>query len=432
MAGSAWVRDRTCPRPPDLPIRIVPGDEAGSPSDGYCAPVERLTTWERLRRVNPYVWDALLAVLVFAVSVLAGSSISDGSSSPVGEPIPEPRFRITFPHGVGALLLIGAACAPLVWRRRAPLTTLCATSIAVAAYQLAGIQDGLVVFALVVAAYSVAAHRARGPHLIAAFLVALGAGVMLALLASDPRGRIEIAFILLVSVGLPMLFGRISFNRRRRIERDRARAAHDAVTEERARIAREMHDAVAHAMTVMVVQAGGARSVIDRDPAGAVAALRLVEDTGRTGLGEMRRLIGVLAPNGEVPIEPQPGLDRLDELLDLMRATGLPVETVVEGEPRGLSPGVDLTAYRVVQEALTNVLKHAGNAHARVVFRYGDDALELEVADDGRGTSVANAGGRGLVGMRERVALFDGTLETWPRPGGGFVVRARIPTAEAR
>jgi signal transduction histidine kinase len=393
--------------------------------------VERLTTWERLRRVNPYVWDALLAVAVLAISVLAGSSISSGGSSPVGQPIPEPRFRITFNGGTGALVLIGAACVPLVWRRRAPLTTLCATSTAVAAYQLAGYLDGLVAFPLLVAVYSVAAHRERGPHLVVAFFITLAAGLMLAFLASDPRGRIEVSFILLVTT-LPMLFGRIAFNRRRRIERDRERAARDAVSEERGRIAREMHDAVAHAMTVMVVQAGGARSVIDRDPAGAVDALRRIEDTGRSGLGEMRRLIGVLAPDGEVPIEPQPGLDRLDELLDTMRATGLPVETVVEGEPRGLPPGVDLTAYRLVQEALTNALKHAGDAHASVVLRYRDDALELEVADDGRGTPVTDAGGRGLVGMRERIALFGGSLETGPRPGGGFSVRARIPTAEAR
>jgi signal transduction histidine kinase len=409
----------------------VSGMRAGPGRMATLARVERLTTWERLRGVNPYVWDALLALVVFGVSVLAGSSISDGSSSPVGEPIPESRLRIAFHAGTGALLIIAAACAPLVWRRRAPLTTLCATSIAVAVYQLGGFPDGLVAFPLIVAAYSVAAHRERGPHLVVAFFVTLAAGLMLAFLASDPRGRIEVSFILLVTT-LPMLFGRIAFNRRRRIERDRERAARDAVSEERGRIAREMHDAVAHAMTVMVVQAGGARSVIDRDPAGAVDALRRIEDTGRSGLGEMRRLIGVLAPNGEVPIEPQPGLDRLDELLDTMRATGLPVETVVEGEPRGLPPGVDLTAYRLVQEALTNALKHAGDAHASVVLRYRDDALELEVADDGRGTPVTDAGGRGLVGMRERIALFGGSLETGPRPGGGFSVRARIPTAEAR
>jgi signal transduction histidine kinase len=394
--------------------------------------VERPTTWERLRHVNPLVWDGLLALGVFAASLLLGSSISWGTSSPVGEPIPEPELRITFGQGPGAVLLIGVACAPLVWRRRAPIATLAVTAIAVAAYQFAGYLDGLVGFALMVASYTAAAHRERGPQLIAALLVAVAAGLTLALLASDnPRGRIEISFILLVTVGLPVLFGRIAFNRRRRIERDRERATHDAVTEERGRIAREMHDAVAHAMTVMVVQAGGARVVLDSDPAGAVAALRRIEDTGRAGLGEMRRLIGVLAADTEADLEPQPGLDRMDELLDTMRATGLPVEAVVEGTPRDLPSGVDLTAYRVVQEALTNTLKHAGRAHARVLLRYCDRSLELEIADDGPGALLENSHGRGLIGMRERLALFGGSLETEPRPGGGFVVRARIPTAEA-
>jgi signal transduction histidine kinase len=202
------------------------------------------------------------------------------------------------------------------------------------------------------------------------------------------------------------------------------------VAEERSRIAREMHDAVAHAMTVMVVQAGGARSVIGRDPAGAVAALRRIEDTGRAGLGEMRRLIGVLAPNGGAALEPQPSLDGMDELLETMRATGLPVEAIVEGTPRDLPPGVDLAAYRVIQEALTNTLKHAGRAHARVLLRYGDRSLELEIADDGPGASLERSHGRGLIGMRERLALFGGSLETGGRPGGGFMVRAQIPTEQ--
>jgi signal transduction histidine kinase len=396
-------------------------------------PMERLSAWERLRRVNPYVWDAILAVVVFAVSVLAGSSISYGSSSPVGEPIPEARFRIVFPYGVGALLLIAAACVPLIWRRRTPLGTLCATSIAVAAYQLAGIQDGLVVFALMVAAYSVAAHRGRGPQLVAAFIISLGAGIMLALLASDPRGRIEIAFILLVSVGLPILFGRISFNRRRRIARDRDRAAHDAVAEERTRIAREMHDVVAHAMSVMVVQAGAARTVMNKDTDEATAALERIEDTGRMALAEMRRLLGLQGSDEETrPLTPQPGLEGLDVLLESVRASGLLVEAVVEGTPRDLPPGVDLTAYRVVQEGLTNALKHAGEAHARVLLRYGAEALEVEVADDGRGPPPdgVRPGAHGLIGMRERVALFGGSLETGTRPGGGFLVRARIPLTE--
>ena len=397
--------------------------------------VERLTAWDRLRRVNPFVLDGLLAVAVFIASFLAGSSIHPRDYR--SGHWPEIGFNIgsrsvAFIAGWGAVLLIGAACAPLLWRRRAPVATLFAVVIVVGVYQVGGFPDGLVAFPLVVAVYTAAAHRERGPALAAAAVAALSAGLALALLASSPRGRVEIMFILLVSVGLPFLFGRIAFNRRRRIQRDRVRAAHDAVAQERARIAREMHDAVAHAMTVMVVQAGGARSVIDRDPKGAAAAMRRIEDEGRAGLGEMRRLVGVLGTDGEAAREPQPGLDRMEALLDTMRATGLPVEVIVEGERRDLPPAVDLTAYRVMQEALTNSLKHAGDAHARVLLRYDDEALELEVADDGRGPPPERdqPPGNGLIGMRERVALFGGSLETGPRPGGGFVVRARIPMAE--
>ncbi|HSD48470.1 MAG TPA: ATP-binding protein, partial [Actinomycetota bacterium] len=149
------------------------------------------------------------------------------------------------------------------------------------------------------------------------------------------------------------------------------------------------------------------------------------------GLTEMRRLLEILKSDERNGARaPQPGLERLDELLEGMRATGLPVETVIEGTPQPLSPGVDLSAYRIVQEALTNTLKHAGDAHARVLLRYGLDALEIEVADDGRGAIDADGGGQGLIGMRERVQLFGGTFESGPRPGGGFLVRARLPLLE--
>jgi signal transduction histidine kinase len=232
-----------------------------------------------------------------------------------------------------------------------------------------------------------------------------------------------------------MLLGRISFNRRRRIERDHVLAAREAVAIERARIARELHDVVAHSMSVMVVQAGAARAVLGADPAQAEAALGRIEETGRTGLADMRRLLGILKADGDdTGLEPQPGLRALDGLLERVRSAGLPVEAMVYGEPRTLPPGVDLTAYRLVQEALTNTLKHAGTASARVVIRYADRSIELEVADDGRGPPPESApsGGHGLVGMRERVALFGGTLETGGRPGGGFRVTARIPVGEAQ
>jgi signal transduction histidine kinase len=225
-----------------------------------------------------------------------------------------------------------------------------------------------------------------------------------------------------------MLLGRIAYNRRLRIAADRSRAAEDAVSAERARIARELHDVVAHAMAVMVVQAGAARTIVDSDPDGAKAAIAEVEATGRTGLAEMRRLIGVLtADDGEAERAPQPGLEQLDELVRTVRAAGIPVEVLRSGDERALPPAIDVNAYRVIQEALTNTLKHAGDAHASVTLMFTDGALEIEVADDGVGPRVVDPPGHGLVGMRERVAVFGGTLVAGPRPGGGFVVRALFP-----
>lgn len=407
--------------------------------------MERLTLWERFRRVNPYVWDGLLAVAVFLGSVLAGSSFfsseqgleirffGGGGHEPPSILISEGGIQAHLGATQWPLVLIAVACAPLVWRRRAPIGTLVATAIAASAYPLLGNEEGLASFALAVATYTAAAHRDRGLVLVAALPISLAAALVILMVNADPRGPLELLVSLVFLVGMPLLFGRIAFNRRRRIQRDLERAARDAVSEERARIARELHDVVAHAMGVMVVQAGAARVVIGRDPASASDALHRIEDTGRTGLAEMRRLVGILQTNEEADLEPQPGLDQLDQLLERMRETGLPIEASVEGTPRQLSPGVDLTAYRVLQEALTNALKHGAGAHAQVLLRYGDDALELEVADTGRGPPPdgTQTPGHGLIGMRERVDLFGGSLETGERRGGGFVVRATIPLSQA-
>lgn len=411
-------------------------------------PVEQPTAWERLRGVNPYVWDGLLAVAVFLASVLAGSSFfssaegveirffggGEGAHDRSSIFFSDRGVAVHLGDDIRALLLIAAACAPLVWRRRAPTGTLALTAVAAVVYPFAGFVDGLPGFALAVAAYTAAAHRDRGLVLAAALPIALAAALATLLVNSEPVGPAELLVGLVFLVGMPFLFGRIAFNRRRRIQRDLERAARDAVVGERARISRELHDVVAHAMGVMVVQAGAARTVIDRDAGGAAAALQRIEDTGRTGLVEMRRLVGILETDEEAAaLGPQPGLDQLGELLETIRETGLPVEARVEGTRRNLPPGVDLTAYRVVQEALTNALKHARAAHARVVLLFDDDALEVEIADDGYGPPTAGTRppGRGLIGMRERVALFGGSLETGARPGGGFVVRARIPLAAA-
>ena len=217
-----------------------------------------------------------------------------------------------------------------------------------------------------------------------------------------------------------------------RAAEDRARAAEEraraAVADERARIARELHDLVAHSMGVIVLQAQGAQRSLDADPGRARTALESIESAGRSGLAELRRLLGLLTWPTEAPMdEPQPSLDRLDELVAGVREAGARAHLTVTGEVRQLPAGVELTAYRVAQEALTNVLRHAPGAAARVSADYGRDRITVTVTDDGPGRTAATEGsGRGLVGMRERVALYGGELEAGPAPAGGFRVVARL------
>jgi signal transduction histidine kinase len=213
-----------------------------------------------------------------------------------------------------------------------------------------------------------------------------------------------------------------------RLEREREERTRAAVEAERRRIARELHDVIAHTVSVMTVQAGAARLLLDDDPERAIGPLLSVEETGRQALTEIRRLFEVTREDGDdVPFGPRPGIANLDALVEHARQAGLPVELAVEGKPATLSPGLELAAYRVVQEALTNSLKHAGRTTARVGVRYGRDALDLEIVDRGRGPTRREGTGHGLIGMRERVALYGGELEAEPRTEGGFVVRARLP-----
>jgi len=216
-------------------------------------------------------------------------------------------------------------------------------------------------------------------------------------------------------------------------EREQALAAERAANDERSRIARELHDVVAHSVSVMVVQASGVRRLLHADQEREREALMSVEQIGRQALTEMRRMLGVMRTGTEQPpaLAPQPGLQYLDRLVAQVEEAGLPVSLRIEGELPELSPGVDLSAYRIVQEGLTNALKHAKGARAEVVVRYIDSSVELEISDDGPGVPDGDGMGHGLVGMRERVALYGGTLEAGPREGGGFVLRAQLP-AEAR
>ncbi len=215
--------------------------------------------------------------------------------------------------------------------------------------------------------------------------------------------------------------------RAERLERERL----TAVADERARIARELHDVVAHSVSVMVVQAGAAEEVLKRSPEAAVEPLRAVQETGRQALVEMSRLVGLLRESGdELGLAPQPRLDELEELVSSVTGAGLPVSLHVEGERRPLPLGVELTAYRVVQEALTNALKHAGDARADVHVRFEPDALVLDVTDDGPGVN-GYGGGHGLAGMQERVSVFGGEVTAGPRPTGGFAVHVRLPVEDA-
>ena len=212
--------------------------------------------------------------------------------------------------------------------------------------------------------------------------------------------------------------------RAERLEREQEESARRAAAEEQARIARELHDVLAHNVSVMVVQAAAANDVFETQPQRAREALRDIERTGRSALTELRRLLGRVR---HTDFAPQPGLSELDALVDGVRAAGLPVTLRIEGPLGDLPAGLDLSAYRIVQEALTNTLKHADASRAEVGVRRTPTTLELEILDDGVGNGTGEIGGHGLIGMRERAALVGGEVETGPRPGGGFQVRARLP-----
>jgi signal transduction histidine kinase len=249
-----------------------------------------------------------------------------------------------------------------------------------------------------------------------------------------------IAWVAIVPVGIPALLGRVlrsrnALNRRldeqaREIERNRAEREQAAVLSERSRIARELHDVVAHDVSVMLVQAAAAKRTVPADPERARAAIAAVEETGREALGELRRLLGVLRRGDEeLALAPQPSLERIGALVERMRATGLPVELEVAGDPVHLPPGVDAAAFRIVQEALVNVMRHAAATRALVRVGYEPAAVEVVVSDDGRGTGPVRDG-RGLIGLRERVALYGGELRAGRRPARGFELRARLPVGE--
>jgi signal transduction histidine kinase len=331
-------------------------------------------------------------------------------------------------------VILGAIAAR---RSRIPLLFLGSiVAISIVAAALPAIGDNNVyavgLFVLL-AVYNAAAHTSgRRTQVAGALTVAL----YVTDLAADSDGiYLEGIVFYTLLFGLPWVAGRAVGRRRLsegRLAQEKARAQ-AAIAEERARIARELHDVVAHAISVIVLQARGGRRVLEAEPADAREAFATIERTGHQALEEMRRLLGMLrATDEQLALAPQPSLKQLDRLVEQVQSAGLPVQVVIEGDPRELAPGVDLSAYRIVQEALTNALKHAGPARARVLLRYDADELELEIADDGAGSGGGAGTGQGLIGMRERVSVYGGELEAGRRPGGGYALRVRLPLGSAR
>jgi signal transduction histidine kinase len=359
-----------------------------------------------------------------------------------------PGYEQYRPPDAWAVVLVLAGTLPLAWRRRFPLAVLAATGALAIVLEAANYPPSTGGVPVLVALYTVTTRSSRRVAIRAG--VATAAGIFLALLVTHQKVTVSDVIENVVIFGTAWVLGernrvRQAYlaeleTRATQLEREREVNAARAVADERTRIARELHDVIAHNVSVMVVQAGAARRTIDRDADGAREAMALIESTGRQALDEMRRLIGVFRQDNDpvqATLAPQPSVRHLDQLVAQVREAGLPVELEVEGEPQPLASGVDLSAYRIVQEALTNSLKHAGPAHATVRVRYGGNDVEVIVTDDGRGPRPPDAGngscgGHGLVGMRERVALYGGELDVGPRGGGGFEVRARLPVAPGR
>jgi signal transduction histidine kinase len=333
--------------------------------------------------------------------------------------------------GAPAYLLVVLACLPLVARRRAPVPVLAATTAAAAVYVGAGYAYGPILIALFVALYTAASARASLVPAAAAAGVALAA--LAVRLARDPNAVTAVSLVPFGSwLLVPLTLGMVVRLRRDAGARSRREVAAAAATEERLRVAREVHDVAGHGFAVIAMQAGVALHVLDRRPEQARVALEEIRAASRESLASLRSTLEVVA--GDTDPErraPAAGLGELDGLLTRMRQAGLDVELDVTGERRPLPADADLAAYRILQESLTNVLRHAGASTARVSLAYGDADLAVRVEDDGTGPAQDPTGGRGIAGMRDRAAAAGGSLEAGPRPGGGFRVAARIPAGRA-
>ncbi|MFA1549267.1 sensor histidine kinase [Actinomadura chokoriensis] len=380
--------------------------------------------WEWLRRRKLLV-DAFFAAPILLLSV----------PSMLGET-----------YGLGArlyALLTVLLVGPLVLRRTFPRTVFAVVALVSFVQCLAGAEPVQANVAVLIGLYTVTAGCSFRWGLAAAFVAEIGAGTATLRYPTGTDDRKYMFLMLTVLVGGVYVLGlhmrtrraylRSLEERAERLERERDNEVKVAMAAERARIARELHDVVAHNVSVIVVQADGASYAIDTDVGRARQALDTISSTGRLALAEMRRLLGVLREDDDAgAFAPQPGVAEIDDLVEQVRASGLAVTCEVAGTPAAMSEGRQLTVFRIVQEALTNTLKHGGpRVRVSVRLRYADDALEILVEDDGRGAAAFDDGrGHGLAGMRERVAVYGGDVRAAPRPGGGFEVVARIPVRE--
>lgn len=361
-------------------------------------------------RVDPLAVDRLLALLLAIDALVEAVAAGDGSR-----------------HELAVALLAPAVTLPIAFRRRYPLLVGAGVpALDALAHTYWNPQAVAYPVAEFCALYALAAWTTPRRFLLGSALF-VAAALAPATAGRHPQGGLLFVVVVLIVM---LLVRRILGDRERRAElaeRERDLAAREAVVEERARIARELHDAIAHDVSLIVVQAGAERRVLDGHNPATGDVLRTIEQIGRGALTEMRRLVGMLRAGTADPLAPQPSLADLPRLAAQVSEAGLPVELQVAGQPRALPVGIELSAYRIVQEALTNALKHAGDAHATVRVRYAPDQLEIEVADDGAGAPAAAGGGHGLVGMRERVALYGGRLDTGRRGERGFTVRVVLP-----
>jgi signal transduction histidine kinase len=343
--------------------------------------------------------------------------------------------------------LVLALCLPLIWRRRAPILIFAIVAAVCALQWAAHVAVQPADLAVLVALYTVASHCSFRWSL-AAVLVA-ETGVIMETSQQwgtsweEMRAPLIVFSVVVAAVWILGIYRhtrraylRSLEERAERLERERDTQVQVAMAAERARIARELHDVVAHNVSVIVVQADGAAFAIETDKERAKQALEAISATGRTALAEMRRLLGVLRESDTAgtagSYAPQPGVEQLTDLVEQVRASGLPLRFDVRGVPVELPQGLQLAVFRIVQEALTNTLKHGGSgAAAQVTLHYGDESVEVRVRDDGRGAATVDDGqGHGLVGMRERAAMYGGSARAHPLPGGGWEVVARLPVRE--